>query len=299
MRITRPVPLVCAVVLAPVAPVAATAPAGAVALDRGATDHAEIAIVEDDGTIEETEGARESFPALSLAKLFLGYYVLENGEDEDRALVEDMIRYSEDATAMYMEARYPEAIPAVVEAFSLNDTDPADYWGNSTTTAADVAKFVAAIRRDPVAAPIIDGMGSVADYAADGYPQNFGTSTLSGISGTKFGWSDNLDVHSTVSLGPGYVVAAMVEGSAEELTADVQEAVRDPEKANTAAAEDAESGAAATFAHPRQGRAINPTAAIRKRLRSTLLAPMADLLPDSVVVPSFMARLLPKDSLCT
>lgn len=297
MRITHPVAFVCAVFLALVS---LASPAGAVALDREASSSAEIAIVEDNGSIEETDGARESFPALSLAKLFLGYYVLDNGEEEDRELVTDMIRYSEDETATYLESRYPEAIPDVVDEFDLSDTDPAEYWGNSTTTPLDVAKFVAAIRDDPVADPIITGMTSVADFAADGYAQNFGTVILPGIEGTKFGWSDNLDVHSTVSLGPGYVVAAMVEGSADELTSDVQAAVQNSEegtelthKADQKGLDSFPDSSATAFALPQQGTAINLTAVVRKRFQCALVAPMVDVLPASVVVPPFMVKFLP------
>ena len=54
--------------------------------------------------------------------------------------------------------------------------------------------------------------------AADGYEQNFGTSTLPGVIGTKWGWSNDLTLHSSVSYGENFVVAVAVSGTAEDLT---------------------------------------------------------------------------------
>lgn len=65
-------------------------------------------------------------------------------------------------------------------------------------------------------------MRNAAPIAADGYRQNFGTATLPGMEGTKFGWADNRNIHASVSFGHGFTVAANTYGNAGDHTADVQ-----------------------------------------------------------------------------
>lgn len=86
---------------------------------------------------------------------------------------------------------------------------------------ADVARFLEAIRYDGSAASVLGGMRASSPIAADGYAQNYGTSVISGIEGTKFAWPDDHTVNGSASIGPGYSVAAMTFGSADDLTSDV------------------------------------------------------------------------------
>ena len=69
------------------------------------------------------------------------------------------------------------------------------------------------------------GIATAAPVASDGYRQDFGTARIPGIIGTKFGWSDNRQVHASASFGPGYSVAANTYGSPADLTGDVLGAV--------------------------------------------------------------------------
>ena len=268
------------------------AAADAAELSDNVPDRTQIAIINPDGSVQESDNAEESRPALSLAKLYLGYYVLAQGTEEDIELVPDMIRYSDDFTADYLESEYPEAIPEVIDAFDLEDTEWAGFWGNATTSAVDIATFVAALIDDPTAQPLLDAMSDTAEYAADGYAQNFGTFTLSDVTGTKFGWSDSLDVHSSVSFGPGFVIAANTYGDAETLTEDVQDSVSSlyPEEVTTAIEEQVDQlyECAAETMHL----GMHTGAELKAQLEGTIYGKTLSFLPNSAPVPAFIYNLL-------
>ncbi|AKE38702.1 Hypothetical Protein NG00_00655 [Corynebacterium camporealensis] len=82
----------------------------------------------------------------------------------------------------------------------------------------DVAMFIAALRQDNPAHPILLAMATADSVAADGYAQDFGTVELDGEIGSKWAWSDARDLHASVSYGDGWVAAAAVNGTADELT---------------------------------------------------------------------------------
>lgn len=171
-----------------------------------------------DGNSVSTGNSHESRPAFPLAKLYLGRWVLKYGASEDKARVENMIRSSEDGTASDLERKYPQAIPSIIGEYRLGETHHNGYWGNTTTSTEDLTRFIGAISGDPVAAPLMKGMATAAPVASDGYRQDFGTARIPGIIGTKFGWSDNRQVHASASFGPGYSVAANTYGSPADLT---------------------------------------------------------------------------------
>ncbi|MDO5032584.1 hypothetical protein [Corynebacterium sp.] len=179
-----------------------------------------------DGTTVSTGNSHESRPALSLVKLYLGMWVLKYGAPEDKAKVEDMIRFSNDATASHLDRTYPQAIPGIIAEYGLKETHYPGYWGNTTTSTEDLARFTATIWSDPVAQPMVRGMRTASPRAADGYLQDFGTARIPGVWGTKLGWADDRSVHATVSVGNGYSIAANTYGSPGDLTADVLGAVR-------------------------------------------------------------------------
>lgn len=185
---------------------------------------ASTAIVFEDGRHAGSPDAFAPRPALSLSKLYLGYWVLQHGAPADKARVEHMIRVSDDGLASEFDARYPNAIDDVARQFGLTATSRNGYWGNSTTSAYDVARFIQTVRRDPVAAPIILGMRNAAPIAADGFPQDFGTSRLPGAQGTKFGWADNPNsATGSVSFGDRWTAAALTNGGPQ---ANTDEALR-------------------------------------------------------------------------
>lgn len=64
-------------------------------------------------------------------------------------------------------------------------------------------------------------MSGAAPIAADGFAQNYGTSRLPGVQGTKFGWSDDrTSITATASYGHGFTVAAITYGPASLNTDD-------------------------------------------------------------------------------
>lgn len=160
-------------------------------------------------------------PSLSLAKLYLGYAVIAAGDPADAAKVPHMIATSDDAVASSLDATYPGAIDWTITRFGLTGTTAGPTWGWGSTTMSDVAYFVQAIRDDPVGQPILEGMRAATPVAADGYRQNYGTSTIDGVWATKFGWDDDGLINATVSVGRDFVVAARTTGPADQLTADL------------------------------------------------------------------------------
>lgn len=172
------------------------------------------------GTADE----HQARSALSLAKLYLTDYALRHGDGSagDRAHGERMIRYSDDAAADAVAAKYPQAIAAVAAEYGLAETRPGANWGSATTSTADVADFLdAKLRTDP-ASPILSWMATAAPRAADGTEQNWGTAALPGVQGTKWGWSDVPPQEvASASFGPGFTVAAHTRGGPADQTADV------------------------------------------------------------------------------
>lgn len=289
MKNLRLLTVICAVLTALGLVTSTVSAAGAAELAPNVPNRTQMVIINSDGSVKATPNADQPRPALSLAKLYLGYYVLANGEEADRGLVYNMIRYSEDPSANYLESRYPQALPAVISAFGLTGTATPGFWGNSTTTARDAAEFVSAIRTDPIGQTLIQAMADVAPTAADGYSQNFGTATLAGVTGSKLGWSDNRDVHSSVSTGPGYVVAAITYGTAGVLTTDVHAAVSGTGNPDGNPVEDAMApGSAEALTSP-----VIPTGALKQRVRCSVLAPVADLVPEHAPMPSVVLTLVP------
>lgn len=202
--------------------VISVSPAHALTLrHEGTNPRSSLALVHHGGSTEVSFNGYEGRPALSLSKLYLGYWVLYHGAPHHKAMVEQMIRYSDDNIATMLDRAYPQAIDAIAHDFGLRATRRNGHWGNASTSAADAARFVNAIRTDPVAAPIMRGMEHAAPVAADGFPQNYGTSRLPGVQGTKFGWSDDRrSATGTVSYGPGFAVSVLTYGDAAANTAD-------------------------------------------------------------------------------
>lgn len=109
LRRMKKILAIAAAVAVSVGPAAAPA---ASAQDLGAVPgRTQVAIQYTDGTRAGTANAHESRPALSLSKLYLGYWVLKYGAPEDKAQVFEMIRVSHDGIASNLDARYPQAIP--------------------------------------------------------------------------------------------------------------------------------------------------------------------------------------------
>lgn len=216
----------CVVAVLAVSVIVAPRPATAAPVAIGAVPpRTSVSVIDAGGALISSPAGSQPRSSLSLSKLYLGYWVLRNGDIADKGMVNEMIRSSHDGIATTLDRKYPHAINAIIGEFRLRDSSYRGFWGTTLTSTNDVARFVHAIRFDPIALPLIDGMTRPAPVAADGYPQNFGTATLPGVMGTKFGWADARNAHASVSFGAGFVVAAHTKGSAADHTADVQASV--------------------------------------------------------------------------
>ncbi|WP_211276130.1 hypothetical protein [Corynebacterium aquilae] len=171
-----------------------------------------------DGFHTGTATERFARPALSLIKLYIADYVVEHGTPEDTEEAIEMIEVSDDAAAEDLYARYPDAIDATARKYGLLSTRASESWGYSVTSTYDVVSYITQKLRDDPRSPVLAAMRKAQPVAADGYEQDFGTAILPGVQGSKWGWSNDLDLHSSVSFGPDFVVAAAVTGSADDLT---------------------------------------------------------------------------------
>ncbi|MDO4927460.1 MAG: hypothetical protein Q3976_00105 [Corynebacterium sp.] len=158
-------------------------------------------------------------PALSLSKLFLAQYVYEYGTAAQAELATTMLEQSNDVIADTLYNVYPAGIDAVAEEFNLQSTTTnGQRWGFSLTSTYDVVYFVYQLLHTDPHSPVLEAMRNQAKIAADGTAQNYGTSQIAGEEGSKFGWADDLSLHSTVSFGDNWIAAVAVTGSADDAT---------------------------------------------------------------------------------
>lgn len=175
-------------------------------------------------TVVGSATQHESRPALSLAKLYIADYVLEHGTVAEQYEALTMVADSADTTAAELYDAYPEAIDATAKKYGLYSTTSSPLgWGYARTSTYDVAKFITSLHEENPTHPILVAMSQSTPVAADGTTQDFGTAVLPGVVGSKWGWSNEQELHSSVSFGRNYVVAAAVTGSAADLTSYVQE----------------------------------------------------------------------------
>jgi hypothetical protein len=149
------------------------------------------------------ELADRPFPTASLVKLFIAADVLHRARTGavaltpgDRAELEVMIRRSNDTAASDLWERFDgaQAVRDVAVRYGLTNTAPPrrwDQWGETTTTAADLARFL--VRLPVIAHPddaeaLLGWMRAATPIASDGFDQEFGVfGTLPGAA-VKQGW---------------------------------------------------------------------------------------------------------------
>ena len=171
-----------------------------------------------DGMHLGSANERFSRPALSLSKLYIADYVIDEGTEKEKYDALQMISNSDDGIAEELFTEYPESIDEVAKKYGLYATESGEYWGRSVTSTYDVVKFIQALKAEDELHPILVAMSQPDDIAADGYQQDFGTAVLSNVVGTKWGWSNSREIHASVSFGENFIVAASVTGAARDLT---------------------------------------------------------------------------------
>ncbi len=177
-------------------------------------------------TADNGEPATRPFLTASMVKLFLAEDLLHRARagrvtltEHDWVLLQDMIRASDDPAASELWVRFdgPRAVGDVAARYGLTGTaPPADrsQWGETTTTARDLARFLALL--PTVAAPVdattlLAWMRTATPLAADGFDQRFGAfGTLPGLPAVKQGWMCCVDgvrhLHSVAVSGDRVVV---------------------------------------------------------------------------------------------
>lgn len=163
--------------------------------------------------------------ALSLIKLYIATYVIEHGSFEDKYVALGMIADSSDESAGKLFKKYPRSIDSIAKEYGLTSTSAGKDWGHSKTSTYDVVRFIVQLMEDDPTHPVLVVMAHADEVSADGYQQDYGTAVLSDVVGTKWGWSDSKDRHSSVSFSENFVVAASIEGSADELTSYVRKEI--------------------------------------------------------------------------
>jgi hypothetical protein len=170
--------------------------------------------------------ADRAFPTASLVKLFLAEDVLHRAREgsltlapSDYALLQAMSSDSDDAAASRVWVRFGggQMIRDVAARYGLTGTaPPADpsQWGETVTTAADLARFLAAlpvIAAPPDAGALLAWLRMAAPVAADGFDQRFGLLAAPlEASAVKQGWmcclAGNRHLHSAGVVGDRAVV---------------------------------------------------------------------------------------------
>ncbi|WP_369140896.1 serine hydrolase [Modestobacter versicolor] len=200
---------------------AATASVGAVVLDPQGR------------SLLETSDADRPVSSASLVKLLVVQQLLARagpaGWDAATARrLERAITVSDDGAMNVLWTTYdgPALVRAAVAQFGLTATAPpaeAGQWGQATTSASDVARFLSALAATPGAtdaATLLTWMRQAAPTGADGFDQTFGLLSGAGGAGVaaKQGWMCCVDgrrqLHSAGVLDDGRVVVVLAEASA-------------------------------------------------------------------------------------
>ncbi|MDK8480040.1 hypothetical protein QP882_03550 [Corynebacterium marquesiae] len=178
-----------------------------------------------DGMHMGSASEHEARPALSLIKLYIATYVMEKGEYEDKYEALDMIASSSDKSAEDLFEKYPDSIDAIADEFHLESTKAGEQWGYSQTSTYDVASFISQLIERDETHPVLVAMAHADPISEDGYRQDYGTAKLSNVVGSKWGWSNDKSINSSVSFGENFVAAASINGSSDDLTDYVKDEV--------------------------------------------------------------------------
>ncbi|MGY2003786.1 serine hydrolase [Blastococcus sp. SYSU DS1024] len=172
------------------------------------------------------EVAQRPIPGASMVKLFMAADILHRAragrlalDREDFALLQAMIRRSDDPAASQLWVRYggPRMVVDVAERYGLTATSPPavpGQWGQTLTSARDLARFLSllpTLAHPADASALLAWMRLATPTAADGFDQEFGIfGTVPGRPAVKQGWmccvDGNRHLHSVGVIGRKVVV---------------------------------------------------------------------------------------------
>ncbi|SFK71463.1 serine hydrolase [Geodermatophilus ruber] len=170
--------------------------------------------------------ADRPFPTASLVKLFVAENLLHRARtgaitltSRDFARMQDMIRRSDDPATSAFWSRFggEQMVRDVAARYGLTGTAPPRVqgeWGETTTTARDLARFLSLlpVQADPAdAAALTVWMRTATPVAADGFDQRFGIlGSVPELPAVKQGWmccvGGRRHLHSVGVLGHRVVV---------------------------------------------------------------------------------------------
>jgi hypothetical protein len=178
------------------------------------------------GSAADNGAADRPFPTASMVKLFIAEDILHRARagqlllnQADFALLQRMIRRSDDPAASALWVRFGggRMVSDVAARYGLTGTAPPvipGEWGEATTTARDLARFLALLPvvADPSdAGALLVWMRTATPVAADGFDQRFGLfGTAPALTAVKQGWmccvGGKRHLHSVAVLGDRVVV---------------------------------------------------------------------------------------------
>jgi hypothetical protein len=178
------------------------------------------------GTADNGAAATLPFPTASMVKLFVAEDVLHRARagaitltPADRGWLREMIRRSDDPAASALWVRYggDGMVRDVAARYGLTGTAPPPIpgqWGQATTTARDLARFLGllpVVAHPDDAAALLGWMREATPQAADGFDQRFGLfGTAPAGTAVKQGWmccvGGNRHLHSVAVIGSRVVV---------------------------------------------------------------------------------------------
>jgi len=170
--------------------------------------------------------AARPFPTASMVKLFMAEDILHRARTGAVSLTTDdvwrlreMIRSSDDpaASALWVQFGGTRMVTDVAARYGLRGTAPpqvAGQWGQATTTARDLARFLsllAVVAHPDDAAALLGWMREATPVAADGFDQQFGMfGAAPPRTAVKQGWmccvGGNRHLHSVAIVGHRVIV---------------------------------------------------------------------------------------------
>lgn len=198
---------------ASISPATAISAATANSTSRGVTSYISMVDRSTGKVVAETANANTQVASASIMKLFLAtYYAVQAGgyskmSASMRGSMEYMMKYSDDGTASSVFTA--SAIPSMAARYGLSNTANAanvGHWGAARITAHDMAQFLYRMSRDSLVGPwLVPLMAQTAANGSDGFNQKFGFNALTGVHGSKQGWSsDNWTAQRNVIHSVGY-----------------------------------------------------------------------------------------------
>lgn len=180
------------------------------------------------GTLIAAIGADREYNTESLLKTFTATYYLTTKADASVSPLALRALISRSDNAVQTDLWTASITPTIAGRYGLTNTTTSSSptsrnWGSDRTTAADQARFLAAVLDEPAVGPSLSTwMRAVTPVAADGFDQHFGLAAQSGDRGAKQGWSDPgwepANLHSVGWVGPSAIAILQTSSTADYAT---------------------------------------------------------------------------------